>query len=347
MSESFLAPPAALRGGELVLVVGNLTIDDVVLPTGVTRMATLGGNSVHAATAVITAGAKAALIARRGDDFPPGALTALAEAGVDLSGLVEIAGPTVRNWVIYEEDGSRHWLYRTPADRSEQVAPQPEDLAGPALQRAAVVHVAAMPLGHAERIVPRYGGSRPVPSSPSIRTRPGGAGVADRVVDLARKVDLFVPSQEELAVLTSAADPPAGLGYLAAAGVAVAVVKAGSAGAYLLTGRRITHVPALDVQVADSTGAGDAFCGGLAAGIARGLSARESVGLGAAVAGTAITGSGSLRLLQSGHDRAAIAAAGRSLAAAATDSGPLPGHGHGLPGQPPRCRTMTRDTTST
>ena len=115
VSESFLAPPAALRGGELVLVVGNLTIDDVVLPTGVTRMATLGGNSVHAATAVVTAGAKAALIARRGDDFPSGALAALAEAGVDLSGLVEIAGPTVRNWVVYEEDGSRRWLYRTPA----------------------------------------------------------------------------------------------------------------------------------------------------------------------------------------------------------------------------------------
>ena len=246
-------------------------------------------------------------------------MTALAEAGVELSGLVEIAGPTVRNWVIYEEDGSRHWLYRTPADRSEQVAPQPEDLAGPALQRAAVVHVAAMPLGHAERIVAQVRRLAPGAFITLDTHETWGAGVADRVVDLARKVDLFLPSQEELAVLTSAADPPAGLGYLAAAGVAVAVVKAGSAGAYLQVGRRITHVPALDVQVADSTGAGDAFCGGLAAGIARGLSPRESVGLGAAVAGTAITGSGSLRLLQSGHDRAAIAAAGRSLAAAATD----------------------------
>src|SRR6266436_2744431 len=122
-------PQASLLGALLAqiaaFVVGNLTIDDVVLPTGVTRMARLGGNSVHAATAVVTAGAKAALIARRGDDFPRGALTALAEAGVDLGSLVEIAGPTVRNWVIYEEDGSRRWLYRTPADRSEQVAPQP------------------------------------------------------------------------------------------------------------------------------------------------------------------------------------------------------------------------------
>ncbi|HEX9527895.1 MAG TPA: PfkB family carbohydrate kinase, partial [Streptosporangiaceae bacterium] len=159
-----------------------------------------------------------------------------------------------------------------------------------------------------------------------------GADVADRVLDLTREVDLFVPSQEELAVLAGAADPTAGLGYLTAAGVAVAVLKAGSAGAYLLADGRITHVPAMDVQVADSTGAGDAFCGGLAAGIARGLSVREAVGLGAAVAGTAITGSGSLRLLQSGHDRAAIAAAGRRLAAAATEirSSPTrPRHGWG------------------
>ncbi len=332
MSEAFLAPSAAPRDGELVLVVGNLTIDDVVLPTGVTRMARLGGNSVHAATAVITAGAKAALIARRGDDFPRGALTALAEAGVDLGSLVEIAGPTGRNWVIYEEDGSRRWLYRTPADRSEQVAPQPEDLAGPALTRAAAVHVAAMPLGHAERIVAQVRRLAPGAVITLDTHETWGADVADRVLDLAREVDLFVPSQEELAVLAGAADPTAGLGYLTAAGVAVAVLKAGSAGAYLLADGRITHVPAMDVQVADSTGAGDAFCGGLAAGVARGLSVREAVGLGAAVAGTAITGSGSLRLLQSGHDRAAIAAAGRRLAAAATEirSSPTrPRHGWG------------------
>jgi len=332
VSEAFLAPLVARRDGELVLVVGNLTIDDVVLPTGVTRMARLGGNSVHAATAVITAGAKAALIARRGDDFPRDALTALAEAGVDLGSLVEIAGPTVRNWVIYEEDGSRRWLYRTPADRREQVAPQPGDLSGDLLERAAVVHVAAMPLGDGGRIVAQVRRLAPGAVITLDTHETWGADVADRVLDLAREVDLFVPSQEELAVLAGAADPTAGLGYLTAAGVAVAVVKAGSAGAYLLADCRITHVPAMDVQIADSTGAGDAFCGGLAAGIARGLSVREAFGLGAAVAGTAITGSGSLRLLQSGNDRAAIAAAGRRLAAAATEirsspSGPRPGWG--------------------
>ncbi len=102
------------------------------------------------------------------------------------------------------------------------------------------------------------------------------------------------------------------------------MVKAAQAGAYLLADDRIVHVPALRTSVADSTGAGDAFCGGLAAGLARGLSLLESVGLGAAVAGTAITASGSLRLLEVGRDRPGIAAAGRRLAEAATDAGRRP-----------------------
>jgi sugar/nucleoside kinase (ribokinase family)/fructoselysine-6-P-deglycase FrlB-like protein len=322
VNEPTLLPSPERRGGHLVLVIGNLTIDDVVLPTGVTRMAKLGGNCVHAATGVVTAGATAAIIARRGDDFPPGALAALAGAGIDVSGLVEIDGPTVRNWVVYEEDGSRRWLYRTPEGRSEKVAPQPADLVGDPIKRAAVVHVAAMPLANTERIVDRVRRQAPGALLTLDTHESWDAACADRVLTLARAVDLFVPSQEELAVLVDAASPAEALRSVAAAGVAACVVKAGPAGAYLLRDGRITHVPAMAVRVADTTGAGDAFCGGLAAGLAQGLSIRESVGLGTAVAGIAITGSGSLRLLEPAHDRAAIAAAGRRLAAAGTEIGP-------------------------
>jgi len=302
----------------LVIVVGNLTIDDVVLPTGATAMATLGGNSVHAATAVITAGASAALVARRGEDFPAGALDALAARGVDLSGLVEIAGPTVRNWVVYEDDGRRHWLYRTSPDRSEQVAPEPSDLTPDLLRRAVVVHVAAMPLGHAERIVARVREQAPGALITLDTHESWDSTIADRVLALAKSVDLFVPSMEELAELTGADSPVPALGVLAAAGLGRAVAKAAGSGAYVLDSGRITRVPALPAEVADSTGAGDAFCGGLAAGLARGLAIVESVGLGAAVAGTAITASGSLRLFEVGRDRPGIAVAGHRLAAAST-----------------------------
>ena len=84
----------------------------------------------------------------------------------------------------------------------------------------------------------------------------------------------------------------------------------------------------LETTAVDTTGAGDTFCGGLAAGLARGLSVVESAALGAAVAAVAITGSGSLRLLRPGTDRAGIAATARRLAAAATEISPRPG---GLP----------------
>lgn len=315
-------PPA----GELVLVIGNLTIDDVVLPDGTTRMATLGGNSVHAATAAVTGGASAALAARRGEDFPPGALAALAGAGIDLAGLVDIPGPTVRNWVIYEADGGRRWLYRTPPGRSAEVAPEPADLDPALLRRAAVVHVAAMPLGNAERIVAQVRRQAPGALITIDTHESWDAGLAGRVLALARAADLFVPSAEELAEFAAAAGPVGGLRALAAAGLGQAVVKAAAAGCYVLAGGRITHVPAAETAVADSTGAGDAFCGGLAAGLARGLSLVESAGLGAAVAAAAITASGSLRLLRPGLDRAAIAEAGRRLAAAAAPADP-PGAG--------------------
>jgi glucosamine--fructose-6-phosphate aminotransferase (isomerizing) len=305
--------------GELVLVIGNLTIDDVVLPTGATHMATLGGNSVHTATAAVTGGARAAIAARRGEDFPPGALAALADGGIDLAGLVDIPGPTVRNWVIYEADGRRHWLYRTPPGRSAEVAPEPADLDPALLRQAAVVHVAAMPLDHAERIVAHVRRQAPAALITVDTHESWDEAVAGRVLALAAAADLFVPSLEELAQLVAAGDAAAGLRALAAAGLRQAVVKAAAAGAYVLDGGRILQVPAEPAAVADSTGAGDAFCGGLAAGLARGLSLIESAGLGAAVAAAAITASGSLRLLRAGVDRAAIAATGRRLAAAAAE----------------------------
>jgi sugar/nucleoside kinase (ribokinase family) len=307
--------------GELVLVIGNLTIDDVVLPDGVTHMATLGGNSVHAATAVVTGGAKAALAARRGEDFPPGALAVLAAEGIDLAGLVDIPGPTVRNWVIYEADGRRHWLYRTPPQRSAEAAPEPADLDPAMLRRAAVVHVAAM-LGNAERIVAHVRRQAPGALVTVDTHESWDSPVAGRVLALARTADLFVPSLAELAQLTGAGEPAGGLRALAAAGLGQAVVKAAAAGAYVLEGGRITRVPAARTVVADSTGAGDAFCGGLAAGLARGLSLVESAGLGAPVAAGAITESGSLRLLRPNLDRAGIAWTARRLAAAAAEVNP-------------------------
>lgn len=298
MSEETPPGPTATTRPEVV-VVGNLTIDDVVLADGTTMMATLGGNSVHSAAAATACGARIALVARRGEDFPAEAFERLDAAGADTSYVVDVLGPTVRNWVIYEPDGRRHWVYRTPVGRSSEVAPVPTDVT-PALPGAAVVHVAAMPLANAEAIVAEVRRVEPQ-SVITLDTHEGWASEpAARVLALAAEVDLFEPSLEELQDLTGDHTPTGGLRALERAGVRRAVVKAGSGGAYVLTGGGLVHVPALEVDAVDTTGAGDSFCGGVAAGLAAGLETVDAVALGVATAGRAIRSSGSLRLLD--HD---------------------------------------------
>jgi sugar/nucleoside kinase (ribokinase family)/fructoselysine-6-P-deglycase FrlB-like protein len=304
-----------------VVVVGNLTIDDVVQPDGTTMMGRLGGNTVHCATAALACGASVAVVTRRGEDFPPGALDALAAAGADVSGVVEVAGPTVRNWVVYEADGRRHWLYRTPEGRSAEVAPQPDDISPELLEGADVVHVAAMPLANAEAVVAHVRRLAPAAEITLDTHEDWGGAVRDRALELARRVTLFEPSFEELQQLTGAQAPPEGLAALEAAGIRRAVVKAGGDGAYVLDGGSVTHLRALPTDVVDSTGAGDAFCGAVAAGLARGLALLDAVGLGIAVAGTAIRSSGSLRLLDASHSRSDLDAAGRARVATAQPVG--------------------------
>lgn len=60
-------------------------------------------------------------------------------------------------------------------------------------------------------------------------------------------------------------------------GIPVVVITLGAKGALLLTDERAVHVPAHKVDVVDTTAAGDAFVGGLAVGLLRGLDVVEAV----------------------------------------------------------------------
>jgi ribokinase len=295
------AGPGSAAGTRPVIIVGNLTIDDVIQPDGSSQMGTLGGNSVHACAAALTWVGGAGIVARCGADFPASAISRLREAGADTGGIRHIDGPTVRNWVIYEADGSRSWVYRTPPGRSAEVAPQPGDIPAAWLgsKPAPVVHVAAMPLAAAAAIVRSVrdrAGSAAITLDTHEDWRPGAG-----VLSTARLVDVFLPSREELAELLGYDDPPRAAGELTAAGVKCVVVKMGGDGALVARpAAPLAHVAASEVAVADPTGAGDSFCGGFAAGLALGEDAADAARRGCATAAAAIGAAGSLRLLDRG-----------------------------------------------
>ena len=84
------------RGGRRprpVVIIGNLTIDDVIQADGSSQMGTLGGNTVHAAAAALTWTPAVGVVARCGADFPAGAIDRLRAAGADTTGVRSIDWP--------------------------------------------------------------------------------------------------------------------------------------------------------------------------------------------------------------------------------------------------------------
>ncbi len=81
-----------------------------------------------------------------------------------------------------------------------------------------------------------------------------------------------------------------------------AVVTLGAAGALVATGGSLHRVPAPEVAVVDTTGAGDVFCGALAARLAQGASLREAAATAVAAGAFAVTALGARGALPRASD---------------------------------------------
>src|SRR6266699_917642 len=216
-----------------VIIIGNLTIDDVIHSDGSSQMGTLGGNSVHAAAGALTWVGDVGVVARCGADFPAAALSRLREAGADTGGIRPVEGPTVRTWVIYEADGPRNWVYRTPRGRGAEVAPWPADIPGGWLDRVPpVVHVAAMPLAAASAIV-RSVRARAAATVITLDTHEDWRRGAE-VLDAARLVDVVAPTGAGdsfcggFAAGLALGEDPAGAAWRGCVTAAAAIGAAGS-----------------------------------------------------------------------------------------------------------------------
>ena len=105
-------------------------------------------------------------------------------------------------------------------------------------------------------------------------------------------LDFLFGNQDELASVTGTRDPARIAALLREQGVGVVAVKMGEAGAYVDGAEWRGHVPAFAVEVADTTGAGDAFCGGFLAGVVSGWDLERSTRFANAVGGLCVTAVG-------------------------------------------------------
>jgi sugar/nucleoside kinase (ribokinase family) len=101
-------------------------------------------------------------------------------------------------------------------------------------------------------------------------------------------MDYLFVNLEEGAKLSGHGTPEGIGGFFRERGVPAVIVKTGARGCSVFSAAGKFESPAFEVDVVDSTGAGDCFCGGFLAGLCRGYSLQEAAGLANAVAAHSI-----------------------------------------------------------
>ena len=108
-----------------------------------------------------------------------------------------------------------------------------------------------------------------------------------------RDIDLLFPNREEAERMTGMSEPPQAATLLRALGPKTVVIKLGSDGCYVASDEANTYVPTYPIHdVVDTTGAGDAFCGGFLASTLRNMPPSEAARVGHAVAASVIARQG-------------------------------------------------------
>jgi len=272
-----------------VYVVGSVNVDLVVV-----RLASLpragetvsggtferhgGGKSANQAVAAARQGAAVRMIAAVGeDDLGEEAIALLEAESVDVSAVQRLAStPTGVALIAVDEAGENQIAVASGANA---------ELGAEAVERALAGAAAGgvVLLGLEVPDAPVLAGARAARAAGlAVVLNPAPArALPDELFALS---PLLTPNRDEARTLSGEDDPEAAALALAEQTGAPVVVTVGADGALLADGAAVERIPAPQVEVVDTTGAGDAFNGALACALAGGDALADAVHSAVAVA---------------------------------------------------------------
>jgi 2-dehydro-3-deoxygluconokinase len=271
-----------------------------------------GGDTLNATAACSLMGVRTAYISALGDDpFGAHIRAGLGDLGIDASKIVVKPG---RNTGLYlvdvDSEGERRFHYYRAGSAASTFGPEDLDLAW--LRRARMLHVSGISqaisasmraaVRVATETVVEAGGMVCFDTNYRPRLWPSPAAARAALEELPPPA-LFAPSESDLEVLYAGESIEALAARFRERGSRVVLVKAGERGSYLDSDEHRGWIAAPRVRrVRDTTAAGDAAVGVMAAGILRGLALRQAALLANRAAAFAVRRRGSVASLPSAKD---------------------------------------------
>jgi len=284
--------------GAKIAVVGSLNMDLVVrvphMPIpgetviGSDFRTIPGGKGANQAVAATRLGAEVTMIGRVGDDdFGRAQLRNLGELGVDTTHvIVDPEAATGIALITLDASGQNSIVLASGANmrlttediNAAQDAILQSDVLVLQLESPLEVVAYAIDMAHAEGVEVIL---NPAPAQPLAK-------------ETLVKLDYLIPNESETVLLTGieVADinsAKAAAERLRGEGVGTVILTLGDRGAFLVSATESVHVPGYEVEVVDTTAAGDAFVGGFAVALAQGQNLAEAVRYANAAGALAVT----------------------------------------------------------
>ncbi len=228
----------------------------------------LGGCASNAGLDLAKVGVRVGVSGCVGDDFAGEfVIETLAAGKVDTSGIHRIAGPGTAGTMVINVKGQDRRFISTPAANTRfTVAHIPVDW----VRQAKVFYVGGylmMPALETDAFVELLSAARASGAKTVLDVVLLGTDYWDRLAKVLPETDVFLPNDDEAALVTGLKDPVEQAECFRRAGARTVVITLGSRGSILASDRLRLRAGVYPVEFVGGTGSGDAFDAGYIVGL--------------------------------------------------------------------------------